>query len=71
MSNAVAVHDANNLTNVFCLCDDGQVYYRTQFTGKMEFGKWLAISSKLPFEEGFNNFLIKLQIKETKSMVGS
>lgn len=62
MSNAVAAHDANNLTNVFCLCDDGQVYYRTQLTGKMEFGKWLAISSKLPFEEG-----VSLRGKDTLS----
>lgn len=52
-SNPVAAHDANNQTNVFCLCDDGQVYHRTQDPDNLlEFGKWLAIGFKLPFEAG-------------------
>ena len=53
ISNPVAAHDTNNQTNVFCLCDDGQVYYKTQDADKLaEFGKWLPVSSKLPFETG-------------------
>ena len=54
VSNPVAAYDVNNQTNVFCLCDDGQVYYRVQMLKEVtEFGKWQAIGSKLPFEEGF------------------
>lgn len=53
ISNPVAVIDANNLTIVFCLCDDGQVYYLKQDAdGLGDFGKWLAIASKIPFEAG-------------------
>ena len=63
IANPVAAHDANNQTNVFCLCDDGQVYYRTQDSDKLvEFGKWLAVGSKLPFETGLPRTLLILVI---------
>lgn len=53
ISNPVAAHDSNNQTNVFCMCDDGQVYYTTQDADKLvEFGKWLPAGSKLAFEAG-------------------
>lgn len=53
ISNPVAVHDANNQTTVFCLCDDGQVYYLKQDAdGLVDFEKWLAVTSKIPFEAG-------------------
>ena len=53
ISNPVAVHDTNNQTIVFCLCDDGQVYYQQQDADRLvDFGKWLAIGSKIPFEAG-------------------
>ena len=53
ISNPVAAHDINNLTTVFCLCDDGQVYYKIQDTDNLvEFGKWLPVGSKLPFDTG-------------------
>ncbi|KAL9952296.1 hypothetical protein ACROYT_G039531 [Oculina patagonica] len=53
ISNPVAVHDANNQTTVFCLCDDGQVYYLQQDADRsVDFGKWIAVPSKIPFEAG-------------------
>jgi len=53
ISNPVAVHDANNQTTVFCLCDDGQVYYQQQVADRsVYFGKWLVIGSTIPFEAG-------------------
>ena len=54
ISNPVAAHDANNQTNVFCLCDDGQVYYKKQDADKLvDFVKWLALDGpKIPFEAG-------------------
>ena len=43
ISNPVAIHDSNNQTFVFCLCDDGQVYFLKQEADgtALEFGKWL------------------------------
>ncbi|XP_068729574.1 uncharacterized protein [Montipora capricornis] len=65
VSNPVAAHDVNNQTNVFCLCDDGQVYYRVQMLKEVtEFGKWQPIGSKLPFEEG-----VSLRGKDTLSVL--
>lgn len=56
ISNPVAVHDANDQTIVFCLCDNGQVYYQQQDADRLvDFGKWLAVGSKLPFEAGGHN----------------
>lgn len=53
ISNPVAVHDANNQTIVFCLCDDGQVYYLQQDADRLvDFGKWIAVPFKIPFEAG-------------------
>ena len=54
ISNPVAIHDSNNQTFVFCLCDDGQVYFlKKEADGTaLEFGKWLSISAKIPFEAG-------------------
>lgn len=76
ISNPVAIHDANNKTMVFCLCGDGQVYYQQQDADRfLDFGKWLAVGSKLPFEAGGTdeifelifqvNFSLKMQIVDT------
>ncbi|KAJ7379805.1 hypothetical protein OS493_012552 [Desmophyllum pertusum] len=66
ISNPVAAHDANNQTNVFCLCDDGQVYYKKQDADKLvDFGKWLALDGpKIPFEAG-----VTLNGKDTLSVL--
>ncbi|XP_031560929.1 uncharacterized protein LOC116296948 [Actinia tenebrosa] len=53
ISNPSAVHDAKNLTKVFCLCADGQVYSIEQDAQKTTaFGKWMVISIKLPMDKG-------------------
>ena len=70
ISNPVTVHDANNQTMVFCLCDDGQVYYQQQDAGRLvDFGKWLAIASKIPYEAGKTRVctLFQKQISRTFS----
>ncbi|CAH3145642.1 unnamed protein product [Pocillopora meandrina] len=66
ISNPVAIHDSNNQTFVFCLCDDGQVYFLKQEADgtALEFGKWLSISAKIPFEAG-----VTLKGKDTLSVV--
>lgn len=66
ISNPVAIHDPNNQTFVFCLCDDGQVYFLKQEADgtSFDFGKWLSISTKIPFEEG-----VTLNGKDTLSVV--
>jgi hypothetical protein len=53
ISNPTAVHDSNNLTKVFCLCGNGQVYSIQQDPQKTTaFGKWIVISSVLPVDKG-------------------
>ena len=53
VSNPTAIHNANNVTMVFCLCIDGQVYYVQQDQQKpTTFGKWRNIPSSLPAVEG-------------------
>lgn len=71
ISNPVAIHDSNNQTFVFCLCDDGQVYFLKQEADgtALEFGKWLSISAKIPFEAGIQHYNIDITSLSKPKMV--